>query len=264
MESEGLGRTRRQQHLALRTRLVVLVGAVLLTAAPTLAADEVKRATGAEGIDVEEAVKLGPSAAEIKAEEALKRGSMAGLPNRGLGTAVWVKLCQTTSTNGTLVCRLSYERLEDRTGKLLVAAEFWEVAGNPEERSLFIHLRSAYSPRSGFRATFLRQREWDRVLDGKWAEEKKGMALPVGTLFCAKERCDGQVRVPTNVWKEIGSYVGFVLAIKDIDGVKTLGTAVPLSGLLKSNAGPSMDNEKYKAERAKRMHPPAIKDEPTK
>ncbi|MEQ1717524.1 MAG: invasion associated locus B family protein [Hyphomicrobium sp.] len=165
------------------------------------------------------------------------------------GTA-WVKLCNTSNTTGTKACRIAHERLDGDTGKILIAAEFWDVADNPDERTLFIRVRPGFVAQAGLRIGFYKPAEWELASQHVRIDDKKLTVVTTKALLCTSDLCTGQIRVSRELWRDMGSYAGFMVLAMDV-AKKPVGFPVPMTGFTKTASGPEMDLKKYEQARSK-------------
>lgn len=150
----------------------------------------------------------------------------------------WVKLCDPPADSQSKpICRLSHERLDSKTANLIVSAEFWDVIGKPNEKTLFVRLMPGFAAEAGLRVGFYSVQDWARMHDKIDVDQSRLQILKIKPLLCDSVQCKGQVRLGSSIWSEIGSFAGFmVLAMQP--NRQPLGFPVPLVGFNEALKGP--------------------------
>jgi hypothetical protein len=161
-----------------------------------------------------------------------------------------VKLCNSPDRIGAKARHLAHERLDGLTGQVLIQAEFLDVSGNPDERTLFIRVRTGYLVQAGLRIGFYKPAEWGRAKKRAPINDKKLTVISTKALGYGPELCTRQVRVTGDVWRQMTTFAGFMVLAMDVSR-KATGFPVPMAGLKEADLGPETKRQSYDKPRAK-------------
>jgi invasion protein IalB len=171
-------------------------------------------------------------------------------PSGSVTSQAWVKLCDKASAGIPEICRTAHERLERKTGKVLVSVEFWDVVGEAGEKTIFVKLPPGFVPQAGIRLGFYMPEEWALLREDKKVDVSKLKVFAVKPLVCDAELCKALLRIGGAIVKDLKSFAGFnVLAMNS--SKQPVAFPVPLSGFTAAVAGPAVDVAKFDKARAK-------------
>lgn len=142
----------------------------------------------------------------------------------------WAKVCDAASaTQPVPICRLVHERLDSKTARLIVSAEFWDVIGKSDEKTLVVRVVPGFVESAGMRLGFYDSDEWNLMRDDREVDQSKLKILPIKPIVCGEDSCKGQVRIGSSLWNEIKGKAGFmVLAMQS--NRKPVAFPVPMAG----------------------------------
>lgn len=149
----------------------------------------------------------------------------------------WAKVCDAASaTQPVPICRLVHERLDSKTARLIVSAEFWDVIGKSDEKTLVVRVVPGFVESAGMRLGFYNLDDWNLMRDQREVDQSKLKILPIKPIVCGDESCKGQVRIGSSIWNEIKGKAGFmVLAMQS--NRKPVAFPVPMAGFKEALSG---------------------------
>ena len=229
-------------------------------AKPAAAAPAAKPAAAAPAAAAPAAAAPAPTVA-APAAPAAGATAAAGTPEMPSKSA-WVKLCEKAplvkkDKDGKDVkeeknlCLTHHERLDGNTGLVLVSAAIREVEG-VDKQSLMVMVPLGMAIPPGIRAAVYTKEQWAAAQKNEKVDEKALKPIELKYSLCHPAGCTAETEATKEILDAMKTGGGIMVLAMNA-GAQPIGFPVPLDGFTEAQAGPPIDNEKYRQARGALM-----------
>ncbi len=149
------------------------------------------------------------------------------------------------------LCLTHHERLDGNTGLVLVSAAIREIEGS-DKPSLMVMVPLGMAIPPGIRAAVYTKEQWAAAQKNEKVDEKALKPIELKYSLCHPAGCTAE----TEASKEIIDAMktgGGIMVLSMNAAAQPIGFPVPLDGFTEAQAGPPIDNAKYREARGALM-----------